>query len=59
MSRALLAWLAACAMGAGCAGVQLRDARPTVELRDRPAHTCTGWRACFGQLWIGVAVPTR
>lgn len=37
---------------AGCASVQ-----PMLELREKPAHTCTGWRACFGQLWLGFKVP--
>lgn len=57
MNRALLAFVAACLLAAGCAGVRLQDARPTLELREKPAHTCTGWRECFGQLWVGVGVP--
>jgi hypothetical protein len=57
MKRALLAFLGALVLAAGCAGVQLRDARPVVDVVSKPAHTCTGWRACFAQLWIGVKVP--
>jgi O-acetyl-ADP-ribose deacetylase (regulator of RNase III) len=59
VNRALLVWIASCAVSAGCAGVQLHEATPTLELREKPAHTCTRWRECFGQLWIGVAVPVR
>jgi hypothetical protein len=50
--RPLLAWLTVCLLAAGCAGVQ-----PTFELREKPAHTCTGWRGCFGQVWIGITLP--
>jgi hypothetical protein len=52
MIRQLLAWFAACLLAGGCAGVQ-----PTLELREKPAHTCTGWRECFGQVWLGLRVP--
>ena len=52
MTRSLLAWLTACLLAAGCAGVQ-----PTIEVRQKPSHTCTDFRDCFGQLWIGVKMP--
>lgn len=37
---------------AGCAGM-----RPTFELHQKPAHTCTGFAQCFGQIWIGFITP--
>lgn len=56
MRRALLAWLMVCLVATGCASIKLRDVSPSIGVKEKPSHTCSGWWACAAQLWLGAGI---